>query len=169
MIFKENLPLIISLFISSGFLGLVIGVINIIRDKKRQQLEALKEYYAELHNERISRIRREITDDLRKGIPFDVDKHDDQKENIGVLLDFYDKWSALCLEKYLPRWIFYGEAGYYITSTFDYLAEYIQDRRDGEKEGYVENPIYAFYYSKLVMEIKKYMRKQKKLPALTKQ
>ena len=125
------------------------------RQEKRTKLEAIKAFYEEGDSPKTVKLKNEMYKQISKG-PFNRSEFYD----VGDLFGFFDKWSLLCLNGYLPIWVFEGNPGHTLLVFYDYTKDYILERRTQEENA---NPNYALAIEKLALKVKKKYYKQSNL------
>jgi len=126
-----------------------VGLLFSWRSDKRTKLDTLKAYYEEGGSPQITKLVKELYKQISKG-PFERSEF----HEVGELLNFFDKWATLCLNGYLPIWIFKGNPGHTLIVFHEYTKGYIHERRAQEALGNV-NSNYALAIEKLAKKIKK--------------
>ena len=128
-----------------AIIGSIISIVVSIRQEQRVKFNVIQEYYLNADTSEMISARAEYYKCKETG-PFDKDKC----PSFGLIVTKYDLWGMLCLNNYLPIWMFEGALGAFVVESFDYVKDYIYERRNNNI-----NKRYAWHYEKLAQKITK--------------
>lgn len=147
---QQNLQYIVNIIaIISGLSGIIIG----ISGQRITNLEAVKEYFNQGDNEKIT-ISREV---IYGYIDYELlsnrivegwtnDEYKELSNCASTIINFYHMWGLMTRKKYLPIWVFKGSSGRQLIVIYEKLQVYIQLKMKDNSD-YAEN--FSWLYKKV--------------------
>ncbi|WP_147423813.1 DUF4760 domain-containing protein [Cohnella endophytica] len=131
-----------------SFFGYLISKWN----KKKTQLDVIKEYYKEGDSKELVQIRKNLLNLYDNNNAILSNEFD---EDAAFVCNFFNKWSMMVRYGNLPFYIFKGASGHGVRKIYNVLKRYIEKRRK-------DNPLYANDFEYLYNKIKNYNQKRSK-------
>ncbi|WP_418026439.1 hypothetical protein [Paenibacillus sp. JJ1722] len=149
----QKIQVIVSIFtaivtVGLSFLGFLLNKWN----KKKVQMDVIKEYYKEGDSNELIQARKNILN--RKHIANEIFEYENSAYP-SIVCNFFNKWGLMVKYRNLPFYIFKGSSGHGVTKCYEALKSYIDKRR-------VDNVLYAFHFEYLYKKIKKHNNHQRK-------
>ena len=131
-----------------SFFGYLISKWN----KKKTQLDVIKEYYKEGDSKELVQSRRNLLNLYDKN---STNLSNEFDGDAAIVCNFFNKWSMMVRYGNLPFYIFKGASGHGVTKQYAVLKQYIEKRRN-------DNPLYASDFEYLCNKITSYSKKRSK-------
>lgn len=131
-----------------SFFGFLISKWN----KKKTQLDVIKEYYKEGDSKELVESRKNLLnlkDENNAILSCEFD------EDAALVCNFFNKWGMMVRYGNLPFYIFKGASGHGVRKIYDVLKGYIDKRRN-------DNTMYAIDFEYLYIKINHYDQKRSK-------
>ncbi len=147
---------LVALFISIiGILIGVLGALSTLRNDKLARVQVISQYYDEANSAEIKEARDRVRKNSKSYTePYKfIDEGYNPNPDVSKLLGFYGKWATLCLNGYLPIFVFDSSSGFQLITFYEYTKEYIEFRRRQEI-GEVKNVGYVISIEKLAKKVR---------------
>jgi hypothetical protein len=124
-------------------------------NKKKTQLDVIKEYYKEGDAPKLVRARREVLQIIEDGKV--ILRTEEGSKEASELCNFFNKWGMMVKYGNLPFYIFKGSSGVGVSKIYKALLQYIELRRQDD-----DNELYAKDFEYLYQRVTDYMEKRKR-------